>query len=118
MTDPERAAQWSIATGYIGISPGAYETEALQEYARVPARRWWRATSWNTRWPNSRPTRAPGARGAEQRHPVGADRRRQNPAEALEQARSPSPPRLLEPYGEAPAGGGPAAPATPWDQAR
>jgi sn-glycerol 3-phosphate transport system substrate-binding protein len=33
LTDAERAAQWSIATGYVGISPEAYETEALQEYA-------------------------------------------------------------------------------------
>jgi sn-glycerol 3-phosphate transport system substrate-binding protein len=33
MTAPERAAQWSIATGYVGISPAAYETEELQAYA-------------------------------------------------------------------------------------
>jgi sn-glycerol 3-phosphate transport system substrate-binding protein len=33
LTDPERAAQWSIATGYVGISPASYETEALREYA-------------------------------------------------------------------------------------
>ena len=33
LTDPERAAQWSIATGYVGVSPAAYETEALREYA-------------------------------------------------------------------------------------
>jgi len=32
MTSPERSAQWSIETGYIGISPAAYETKALQEY--------------------------------------------------------------------------------------
>ncbi|MFC4350839.1 ABC transporter substrate-binding protein [Fodinicurvata halophila] len=32
MTAPERAAEWSIETGYVGISPAAYETEALQEY--------------------------------------------------------------------------------------
>ncbi len=33
MTDPERAAEWSIATGYVGISPASYETESLQAYA-------------------------------------------------------------------------------------
>jgi sn-glycerol 3-phosphate transport system substrate-binding protein len=32
MTEPERAARWSIATGYVGISPASYETEALGEY--------------------------------------------------------------------------------------
>ncbi|CZF86643.1 ABC transporter substrate-binding protein [Grimontia marina] len=32
MTSPEQAARWSIATGYMGVSKGAYETEALQEY--------------------------------------------------------------------------------------
>ena len=33
MTAPERAAEWSIATGYVGISPASYETEALKSYA-------------------------------------------------------------------------------------
>ncbi len=32
MTSPERSAQWSIETGYIGISPAAYKTKALKEY--------------------------------------------------------------------------------------
>ncbi|MCP1313461.1 MULTISPECIES: ABC transporter substrate-binding protein [unclassified Halomonas] len=32
MTAPERAADWSIETGYMGVSPAAYETEALQAY--------------------------------------------------------------------------------------
>ena len=32
MTSPEQAAAWSIATGYMGVSPAAYETEALQDY--------------------------------------------------------------------------------------
>ncbi|MBB3331458.1 sn-glycerol 3-phosphate transport system substrate-binding protein [Halomonas campaniensis] len=32
MTDPERAAAWSIETGYMGVSPAAYETEALRDY--------------------------------------------------------------------------------------
>lgn len=32
MTSPERAAEWSIKTGYIGTSPDAYETDALQRY--------------------------------------------------------------------------------------
>ncbi|MFO8044749.1 MAG: ABC transporter substrate-binding protein [Halomonas sp.] len=32
MTDPQRAAAWSIETGYMGVSPAAYETEALRDY--------------------------------------------------------------------------------------
>ena len=34
MTAPERAAEWSIATGYVGVSPAAYETQALKTYAQ------------------------------------------------------------------------------------
>jgi len=33
LTQPERAAQWSIDTGYVAVSPAAYETPALQKYA-------------------------------------------------------------------------------------
>ena len=33
MTAPERAAEWSIATGYVGVTPAAYETDALKSYA-------------------------------------------------------------------------------------
>lgn len=32
MTAPEQAAEWSIATGYMGVSPASYETAALKEY--------------------------------------------------------------------------------------
>jgi len=32
MTAPEQAAEWSIETGYMGVSPAAYENEALQDY--------------------------------------------------------------------------------------
>ncbi|KNX40200.1 sn-glycerol-3-phosphate-binding periplasmic protein UgpB precursor [Roseovarius tolerans] len=32
MTAPEQAAEWSISTGYMGVSPAAYETEALKAY--------------------------------------------------------------------------------------
>ncbi|WP_412507704.1 ABC transporter substrate-binding protein [Roseovarius sp. SYSU LYC5161] len=32
MTAPEQAAKWSIETGYMGVSPAAYETEALKAY--------------------------------------------------------------------------------------
>ncbi|HLS67857.1 MAG TPA: ABC transporter substrate-binding protein [Kiloniellales bacterium] len=35
MTAPERAAAWSIETGYMGVTPAAYETEALQSYAET-----------------------------------------------------------------------------------
>lgn len=34
MTSPEQAAAWSIATGYMGVSPASYETEALQAYGK------------------------------------------------------------------------------------
>ena len=34
MTAPEQAAEWSIATGYMGVSPAAYETEALNKYTK------------------------------------------------------------------------------------
>ncbi len=33
MTTPERAAEWSIATGYVATRPDAYETAKLKEYA-------------------------------------------------------------------------------------
>jgi sn-glycerol 3-phosphate transport system substrate-binding protein len=32
MTAPEQAAKWSIETGYMGVSPAAYETDALKAY--------------------------------------------------------------------------------------
>ena len=32
MTAPERAAAWSIETGYMGVSHAAYETDALKSY--------------------------------------------------------------------------------------
>ena len=32
MTTPERAAKWSIATGYVATSPAAYETEVMKTY--------------------------------------------------------------------------------------
>ncbi|HTP95900.1 MAG TPA: ABC transporter substrate-binding protein [Burkholderiales bacterium] len=32
MTTPERSAEWSIATGYIGTRPDAYDTAKLKEY--------------------------------------------------------------------------------------
>lgn len=35
MTAPEQAAEWSIETGYMGVSPAAYETEALQGYTEA-----------------------------------------------------------------------------------
>jgi sn-glycerol 3-phosphate transport system substrate-binding protein len=37
VSSPERAAEWSIRTGYIATSPAAYETPALEEFiAKVP----------------------------------------------------------------------------------
>jgi sn-glycerol 3-phosphate transport system substrate-binding protein len=35
MTSPERSAEWSMKTGYMGISPAAYETVKLKEYVKV-----------------------------------------------------------------------------------
>lgn len=32
ITQPERAAQWSIDTGYVAVSKAAYETEAMKKY--------------------------------------------------------------------------------------
>ncbi len=32
MTSPERSAEWSMKTGYIGISAAAYKTAALEKY--------------------------------------------------------------------------------------
>jgi len=38
MTAPERAAQWSIDTGYVAVSPAAYDTPLLKKYtADFPA---------------------------------------------------------------------------------
>ena len=32
MTSPERAAQWSIDTGYVAVRPDAYDTPAMKAY--------------------------------------------------------------------------------------
>lgn len=32
LTQPERTAEWSIGTGYLGTRPDAYETDALKKY--------------------------------------------------------------------------------------
>ncbi len=32
MTSPERSAEWSVKTGYMGVSPAAYETSILKDY--------------------------------------------------------------------------------------
>ncbi|MFT4269317.1 MAG: ABC transporter substrate-binding protein [Xenophilus sp.] len=38
ITQPERAAQWSIGTGYVAVSAAAYDTPALKKYgAEFPA---------------------------------------------------------------------------------
>jgi sn-glycerol 3-phosphate transport system substrate-binding protein len=34
MTAPERAAEWSIKTGYAAVSPAAYKTPTMEAYAR------------------------------------------------------------------------------------
>jgi sn-glycerol 3-phosphate transport system substrate-binding protein len=37
-TSPERAADWSIATGYVAVTPAAWETDRMKKYvADVPA---------------------------------------------------------------------------------
>lgn len=74
MTAPERAAQWSIATGYVGVSPASYQTDALKNYAKDFRRRWSRAISSNMRSRNSRPTPLPACVKCFQCRAVGADR--------------------------------------------
>src|SRR5690606_9362767 len=38
MTQPENAASWGIATGYVAVSPAAWETPAMKAYVeKVPA---------------------------------------------------------------------------------
>lgn len=34
LTQPERTAEWSIKTGYLGTRPDAYETDALKSYVK------------------------------------------------------------------------------------
>jgi len=34
MAAPEQAAEWSIKTGYVAVSPAAYKTPAMEEYAK------------------------------------------------------------------------------------
>lgn len=34
MTSPEQAAKWGIATGYVAVSPAAFETEAMKAYVK------------------------------------------------------------------------------------
>jgi sn-glycerol 3-phosphate transport system substrate-binding protein len=34
MTAPERAAEWSIKTGYVAVTPAAYETEDMKNYVK------------------------------------------------------------------------------------
>ena len=34
VTQPERAAQWSMETGYVAVSPAAYETQTLKKYGQ------------------------------------------------------------------------------------
>lgn len=34
ITQPERAAQWSIDSGYVAVSPAAYDTPALKKYGQ------------------------------------------------------------------------------------
>lgn len=35
MTSPEQAAKWSIATGYMGVSQNAYDTQNLKDYVKT-----------------------------------------------------------------------------------
>ena len=38
MTAPQRAAEWAIATGYVAVSPAAWETDTMKKYvADFPA---------------------------------------------------------------------------------
>ncbi len=57
MTQPERAAQWSIDTGYVGVSRAAYDTQPMKDHWPASRRRRSPATSSPTRWPSCRRTR-------------------------------------------------------------
>src|SRR3546814_12606765 len=38
MTEPKRAAEWAIATGYVAVSPAAWQTKEMKDYvAEFPA---------------------------------------------------------------------------------
>ena len=85
---PEQAAAWSIGTGYMGVSPAAYETDALKAYtAEFPP------ALGGTQPAGKRGRRildfrdSPRARWLEQRHSVRIDRRK-DPAEALAEAQA------------------------------
>jgi ABC-type glycerol-3-phosphate transport system substrate-binding protein len=49
LTAPERSAQWSVATGYVGVSAASYDTPRSRPTRPRCRRPWWRATS--SRWP-------------------------------------------------------------------
>jgi sn-glycerol 3-phosphate transport system substrate-binding protein len=52
LTTPERAAQWGIDTGYVAVSPAAWDTPAMKKYAPTSRPPPWRATSCRTPWPS------------------------------------------------------------------
>jgi sn-glycerol 3-phosphate transport system substrate-binding protein len=52
LTTPERAAQWGIDTGYVAVSPAAWETPAMKKYAPTSRPPPWPATSCRTPWPS------------------------------------------------------------------
>jgi sn-glycerol 3-phosphate transport system substrate-binding protein len=58
LTEPKRAGAWSVATGYVAVSPAAWETPEMKKYANAARRG--RAVH------SRRPARH---QGAERRHP-------------------------------------------------
>jgi hypothetical protein len=73
-TAPQRAAAWSIATGYVAVTPAAWETPERRSTLRRCRRRWSRATSSRPRSRTVDPRQPARDEGA-QRRPAGcADR--------------------------------------------
>jgi sn-glycerol 3-phosphate transport system substrate-binding protein len=57
MTSPERSAEWSMKTGYMGVSPAAYGTQQLKTMSRNFLMRRLLGINWNMPRPSSPPTR-------------------------------------------------------------
>ena len=75
ITTPERAAQWSIDTGYVAVRPDAYDDRRDEEIRRRTSRRGGRARPAQIRGGGAFHPREPARHQAVQRrHPGGAER--------------------------------------------
>jgi sn-glycerol 3-phosphate transport system substrate-binding protein len=97
MTAPENSAKWSVATGYMGVSPDAYETDTLKSYvsdfppAAVARDQLAYATAEFSTYQTSRVKK--GLNDAIQAALVGS----KSPKEALSEAQAAAE-RILKPY--------------------